>query len=271
MQAVSAPTRSAFGGLLRQWRGTRGLSQLALALRVQTTTRHLSYLENGRSRPGRELVLRLSSALDLPLRGRNELLVAAGLPAEFPARQLRSAALAPYRGAVMQLLGAIDPVPAFVLDPTFDVLEANAVGQRLVPALATGERVNLVDAFLAPGPARASIANFPEVAWSWHLRILRAAAASPSAQLEDLLARVEAYLRDVPHPLQDATGEPVVCPTFRIGDATVRTIGMTMRFGPSRDVTLEELFVDVLCPRDDVARRFFETLAAAPAVGGPTV
>src|SRR5689334_13339585 len=95
---------SAFGGLLRHFRGRRGLSQLALASRVEPPTRHLSYVENGRSRPGRDMVLRIAEALDLPLRSRNELLVAAGLAPEFPAHALRSAPLAPYRQAIDGLI-----------------------------------------------------------------------------------------------------------------------------------------------------------------------
>jgi len=93
--------RPVFGRLLRDWRSARQLSQLALAQEVGTTTRHLSYIENGRSRPGRDLVLRLAHALDLPLRARNELLVAAGLTAEFLENELGSAVLLPYRRAVL--------------------------------------------------------------------------------------------------------------------------------------------------------------------------
>lgn len=251
--------RTAFGTLLKHWRGMRGLSQLALSLRVETTTRHLSYLENGKSRPGREFALRLGEALDLPLRARNELLVAAGLAPEFPAREVGAPALQPYRRAITQVIEALRPFPAFVVDSTFRLVETNAVGRRLLPAV--GERsVNLVDLFLAPGPGRKLIQNFAEVAWSWHNRLLRATASSDSKDAAALRARVEGYLRGVPRPVVDSTGEPVLCPTFSIGGVTVRTIGMTLRFGPSRDMTLEELSVDVLCPRDDEARRFFDAL-----------
>lgn len=117
MSSPQARTRSAFATLLKHWRATRKLSQLALALRVETTTRHLSYLENGRSRPGRELVLRVAAALDLPLRARNELLVAAGFAQEFPARDLASPRLEPYRGAIRHFIEAIRPYPAYVVDP----------------------------------------------------------------------------------------------------------------------------------------------------------
>jgi transcriptional regulator with XRE-family HTH domain len=264
MVTTQPRSRSAFARLLKHWRTTRRLSQLALALRVETTTRHLSYLENGRSRPGREWVLRAAEALDLPLRTRNELLVAAGFAPEFPAHDLSSVRLEPYRRAVFQLIEAIRPFPAFVLDPMFDLVEANAAGRRLLPDFAPGARINLIDAFLAPGPARALVQNFEEVAWSLHDRLLRSTALSESPEANALRARVAAYLREVPRPLADAAGDPVMCPTFAIGGVTVRTIGMTMRFGPSRDVTLEELSVDVLYPRDAEATRFFQLLENAP-------
>jgi transcriptional regulator with XRE-family HTH domain len=259
---AQAASRSAFGRLLRHWRSLRGLSQLALALRVETTTRHLSYIENGRSRPGRDLVLRIADALDIPLRARNDLLGAAGLPAEFPAHALEGPALAPYRLAIVGLVEALQPFPAFALDSTFHIVEANAVGRRLLPP-ANGARLNLIDVFLAPGPARESLANFAEVAWSWHSRFLRSVSGPgvSSPELDALRSRVEGYLRDVPRPRVDASGELVVCPTFRVDGRLIRTIGMTMRFGPTRDVTLEELAVDVLYPRDEDAARYFRALA----------
>jgi len=259
----TSPQRSAFGNLLRHLRDQRGLSQLALSLRVETTTRHLSYLENGRSRPGRDLVLRLADSLELPLRSRNELLVAAGLAAEFPANPLGSSVLAPYRRAITGVIAALEPFPAFVLDPLLNLEETNIAGGRLVPRASGGARLNLLDAFLAPGPARDQLDNFAEVAWSLFTRFSRSAASFPveTTELEPLRRRVQRYLDGVPKPPPDASGEPVICPTLRLGDRRIRTIGMTMRFGPSRDVTLEELSVDVLYPRDDEAEQFFRTLA----------
>lgn len=252
--------RPAFATLLKHWRGMRGLSQLALSLRVETTTRHLSYLENGRSRPGRDLVLRVGEALELPLRARNELLTAAGLAPEFPARDIKGVGLEAYRLAVLKVIEAMTPFPAFVVDPLFNLVESNSIGRRML-SLEPGTDINLVDAFLGPGPLRGLIQNFDEVAWSWHDRLNRGTAGIDSREANALRARVNDYLLEVPRPLADASGEPVVCPTFTIDGITVRTIGMTMRFGPSRDVTLEELSVDILCPRDDEAARFFASLA----------
>jgi transcriptional regulator with XRE-family HTH domain len=265
--------RSAFGRLLRHWRGLRGLSQLALAQETGTTTRHLSYIENGRSRPGRDLVLRLAEALGLPLRSCNELLAAAGLGAEFLENELGSAMMEPYRRAVLGVMEAVNPFPAFAVDAVFNLHEANRAARLMLAGVrggpvdgsaTDGGPLNLVDAFLAPGPSRAQIANFPEVAWSWHARLLRATAgrATESEAWRLLRERVEGYLRDVPRPPFDGAGDLATCPTFRIGGQLIRTIGMTMRFGPSRDVTLEELSVDLLYPRDPAAAAFFQALVA---------
>lgn len=206
--------------------------------------------------------MRIGGALDLPLRSRNELLVAAGLAVEFATNGIESAALEPYRAAVLRVIKAIHPLPAFVVDPLFNLVETNAIGRRLLQPFASTEPINLIDAFLAPGPARASLVNFGEVAWSWRARFLRGTATLPVGSVGPLLDRIDQYLKDAPPPSPDGQGELVICPTFRVGEVLVRTIGMTMRFGPSRDVTLEELSVDVLCPRDEIAERFFLTLAA---------
>ena len=257
--------RGAFARLLKHWRTVRKLSQLALAAEVETTTRHLSYLENGRSRPGRDIVLRIGAALDLPLRSRNELLVAAGLPAEFSESPLEGALLAPYRGAVRAVLTALEPFPAFLVDGHFQLREANAAARRMLAAAPEpegGAPLNLIDAFLAPGPPRRQIQNLPEVAWAWHARVLRAGVAGPpSAAHAALRERLEGYLRDIPRPIFEAAGDPVLCPTFAMGPHVVRTVGMSMRFGPSRDITLEELTVELLHPRDAEAEAFFRSLA----------
>jgi transcriptional regulator with XRE-family HTH domain len=262
--------RTAFGQLLRHRRASRGLSQLGLAGLVGTSPRHLSFIETGRSRPRREMVLRLAEVLDVPLRERNEWLGAAGLPPEYPQQHFESAALAPYRRAIDHMLGALDPYPAYVLDRTFTVVAANRAAERLLPGRAPGRGVNLLDAFLGSGPARELLANFDEVAWAWHGRLLReAATAASGSELAQLLARVEGYLRDLPRPLTSGAGDPVICPTFRIDGQIVKTIGMTARFGPSRDVTLQELCIDMLYPRDDAAERFFRALAGDLGAGAP--
>jgi hypothetical protein len=167
----------------------------------------------------------------------------------------------PYRRAIEGIVAALDPYPAFVLDPSFRILDANAMGRRFLPPR-DESRPTFVDAFFAPGPARELPANFAEVAWSFRSRLSRAAMATASnPDLSALERRMTRYLTGVPRPTTDASGEPVICPTLRIDGQSIRTIGMTLRFGPSRDVTLEEMQVDVLYPRDEDAERWFRAHA----------
>ncbi len=116
MVAILPIMTSPFGVRLREWRRYRGISQLALAGKVGATPRHISFLETGRSRPSRQMVLRLGEALDASLRERNELLAAAGLPPAYPHPPVSGSRLGPYLAAVRQLLAAHEPYPGMVLD-----------------------------------------------------------------------------------------------------------------------------------------------------------
>ena len=128
---------SPFGRRLREWRRFRGLSQLALATGAATTSRHVSFLETGRSRPSSELVLRLCEVIDVPLRQRNELLEAAGLAPAYPHLPLDSEELTPYLSGVESLLDAHDPMPGLVFDAKWRVLIANVGARRLFGAVSS--------------------------------------------------------------------------------------------------------------------------------------
>ena len=162
---------SPFGARLRQWRSARGVSQLALALSVGSTSRHMSFLETGRSRPTRQMVQRLGEALQIPLRERNRLLHAAGLPAVYPEVGMDGADLAPYRAALEALLRAHMPYPALVLDGHWNVLLANPACHRLYGADVVG--ANIVRRFVSEPAARQAIVNWPEVAWAGRDRLRR--------------------------------------------------------------------------------------------------
>ena len=116
---------SGVGGLLRRWRERRGLSQLELALRADVSARHVSFLENGRSRPTREMVLRLSERLEVPLRERNTLLLAAGFAPAYPEHSLGDVPMAAVSTAIRQILRAHLPYPALVVDRHWNLVEAN--------------------------------------------------------------------------------------------------------------------------------------------------
>ena len=251
---------SPFGRHLRLWRKRRGLSQLELAHRAEVSQRHLSFIETGRSRPKQDVVHRVAEALAVPLRERNTLLEAAGLPARFAERQLSDEILAPFRDAIGRILKSHEPYPAYVINRWWEVVDANRAGSQFWPKSSeTG--LSSVDYFLAPGPGREMIENFSEVAWLFLRRMRREIAeAGPDPRLEALLERAEAYLEDVPRPsATQAAGssDVVLCPRLRIGDRVIRTITMVARFGSAREVTLDELRVELVFPGDAEAEAFF--------------
>jgi transcriptional regulator with XRE-family HTH domain len=125
------PREIAFGGLLRQWRGRRRLSQLALAVEVEISPRHLGFLELGRAQPSADMVRRLSATLDLPLRDQNALLIAAGFAPRYDENGLDTAVLAPARRALEFMLRKQEPYPALVLDRHWNVLKANDATRRV--------------------------------------------------------------------------------------------------------------------------------------------
>jgi transcriptional regulator with XRE-family HTH domain len=252
---ASASPASPFGARLRRWRAHRGVSQLALAAKVGSTPRHLSFLETGRSRPSRQMVLRLAEALGVSLRERNELLLAAGLPAAYPEAGLHSQDLAPYQAALDRLLQAHLPYPAMVLDRRWTVIMANTACAWLYGGDVVG--TNIVRRFLADPAARQAIVNWPEVAWAGLCRLRRQRDQAPfDEQLADLVELTETALSGVLRPGEPAP-EPVLCPWFRRGEQVIKTIGIAARFDPTAEVTLDELRIELTYPLDAAAEQFF--------------
>lgn len=245
-----------FGEALRQWRRQKGLSQLELSLQAQTSPRHVSFLETGRSRPGREMVLRLADTMDLPLRERNALLRHAGFGPAYPERSLDAAELAPYRDIVRRMLCQHEPFPAFVIDRWWEVLETNRGAQALLPPLGDTDFIDILD-----GPMRAMVENWSEVAWHGLLRLRReVSVAGPDERLAALLARLEAILAAVPQPPM-VPDSPIICPRIRLGEHTLRFVSTIARFGSCVDVTLSELRVELMFPADAQTERLLRHLA----------
>jgi len=204
-------------------------------------------------------VLRIAAALDIPLRDRNRLLAAAGLAPHYPEVDLADGLSAPFRAAIARLLEAHEPYPAFVLNRWWDVVDANMAARRLFPSPEDGSQ-NAVEAFLAPGGMRDMIVNFPDVA-GMYLRRLQAEVAEASDERSvRLLARARELLADV--DVDRATGDGlVICPRLRFGEEVISTATMVARFGATREVTLDELRVELVSPADAAARAFFERRA----------
>src|SRR4051794_8795317 len=189
MTMHSGMTRS-IGDLLREWRERRRLSQLALALDAEVSTRHLSFLKTGRARPSKEMLLRLTERLEVPLRERNAMLLAAGFAPAYPERDLDDPALEVARAAVAGRLARHEPFPPLAVDRYWSLVSANRVVPALLPGVAPHllqPPINVLRLSLHPDGLAARITNLPE--WRAHLlaRLSRRVALTADPRLSDLL------------------------------------------------------------------------------------
>jgi transcriptional regulator with XRE-family HTH domain len=259
-----------FPSRLVWWRKRRGLSQLQLALTADCSQRHISFLELGRTKPSREMVLRLAAALDVPLRHSNDLLLAAGYAPMWAETELGAQALAPIRDALDYMLNQQEPFPAVVVDRCWNVLRANkgalAMVEFLVGPVTPGLALNLADALVAPGVLRPFLTNWAEIV-RYFLRSVEAdAAADGNAATAALLARLLAYdgVRSAMLPAEPlAPDGPVLPMQFQKGTTTLRLFTTIATLGTPRDITLQELRIESFFPMDDGTRDVFRGWAAA--------
>jgi transcriptional regulator with XRE-family HTH domain len=245
----------AFGARLKWWREHCGLSQLDLAGATEVSQRHLSFLESGRAEPSRDMVLRLSAVLDVPLRQQNALLLAAGFAPVWRESALGAPELAQIDSALDFMLAQQEPYPAFVVDRRWNMLRANAGAGRFVAFLlgAVPEGpVNLADALVAPDVLRPLITNWEEVAVYFLRGVQADAIADGTAETAELLARLLAYPGVPPlsrvAPL-DEYG-PVLSMHFRKGETSLRLFTTIATLGTPQDVTLQEIRIECFFPAD---------------------
>jgi transcriptional regulator with XRE-family HTH domain len=231
------------------------MSQLDLAGAAGTTTRHLSFLETGRSRPSHQMVVRLSDSLQIPLRERNRLLEMAGLAAAYPEGDLSDDDLAPFRTVVGRLLDSHDPYPGFVVDRQWNMVQANRGAAAFLAGIEERNTVRLV-----LGPLRPIIDNWEQVTVELGARVAADLLRYPDdPTLQGLHAAItDAVGSGRPTPPGDRR---VICPRFVVDGMTVRTITVAARFESVADVTLDEVRVELIYPEDDTADQFFRDLA----------
>lgn len=252
------------GPLLREWRQRRRLTQLELALDADVSARHLSFVETGRSKPGRDLLLRLGERLDIPFRERNRLLLAAGHAPAFPEHSFGAPELTPIREALERILNSHEPYPAVVFDRHWNLVAANAAIQPLVAAIdpaLLNPPVNVLQVGLALMPR---IINAHDVMSYFRERIQRQLAATGDKQLAHLLEEFDNHL---PRDNRDATSESDFA--RNLGPVRVRApdgghwsfFGMFGTFDMPFEVTVSELAVELLFPADRSTAQAFQALA----------
>lgn len=247
------PTTAGVGDLLRAWRRHRRLSQLDLACRAEVSTRHLSCVETGRASPSRAFVLHLCEHLDVPLRGRNDLLVAAGFRPGYGESDLENPDMASVRAALDLVLGHAEPFPALVVDRTWHLLRANAGAGLLLegvdPALLAG-RPNVLRLALHPEGIARRVLDLP--VFSGHLlgRLRRQVALTGDPELAELHDELAGY--PGVSALEPWTDHPGVVLPLRlassVGELSFLTTAAT--FGTAADVTLAELTIEQFFPAD---------------------
>lgn len=244
------------GEVLREWRQRRRMTQLDLALDADISAKHLSFLETGRAQPSREMVLHLAEQLEIPLRERNGLLVAAGFAPMFSERPLSDPSLAKAREAVELVLKGHEPYPAVAVDRHWNIVSAN----RTVGALISGASpallkppVNIMRLSLHPEGLAPQIMNFHEVRAHLIARLKRQADLSGDAKLADLLREISAYPKPSRSvvPIREGDAGDVVIKTIVDTPAGRLSLFSTMTiFGSPVDVTLSELAIESFFPAD---------------------
>jgi transcriptional regulator with XRE-family HTH domain len=260
------------GALLREWRKRRNFSQLELALRSAISSRHLSFIETGRAQPSREMVLHLAERLDVPLRERNRLLLAAGFAPVFGERSLGESAMAPVREALERFLAAHEPYPAVVVDRHWNVVAFNRgveyVNHNVAPEL-RAPPANALRIALHPDGLAPQISNLSD--WSGFLlaRLRREIEATGDPELEALYDELAAYpgvaaeedLADAPR-----SNEIMLRHELRLDNTDLALFCTFTTFGTARDLTLSELSIVAFYPAN---RQTAEALSAAVSATQP--
>jgi len=256
---ATARSHAEVGSLLREWRERRRLTQMELGLEAGISSRHLSFVETGRSKPGREMLLKVAERLEVPFRDRNQLLLAAGHAPAFPERPLDDPALAPIRAALERILTAHDPYPAVVFDRAWNLVSVNAPmaaltqGIEIDPAL-LAPPINILQIGLHPRGLAPLIVNL--ASWRAHFleRLARQIAVTGDDSLGPLMEEVAAYPTSGDEAA-DATHEPgsEILGPLRLratGGGEWSLFGMFAGFDTPFEVTTSELAIELLFPAD---------------------
>jgi transcriptional regulator with XRE-family HTH domain len=250
MTATAAPSRPV-GQLLREWRERRRLSQLELSIQAEISTRHLSFVETGRSRPTPEMIVKLTEHLEVPLRERNQLLLAGGYAPRYPEHGLDAPELAGVRAALRQVLAGHEPYPAVVINRWWELLDANAAVGVITAGCAAhllAPPVNVLRLSLHPEGMAPRIANLAQ--WRGHLleQVRRRAEQTGDGRLRELHAELLEYPGGVDTALPASN---VVLPLrLRHETGELSFFSISAAVETAADVTVAELAIESFYPAD---------------------
>lgn len=251
----------AFGHLIKHWRDIRRFSQLALSAESGMSSRHISFLETGRSRPSRGSVLTLARVLEMPKPAINEALLAAGFAPEFKALSMDDVDLAPAMNAIMTILENHAPMPAIVIDGSWSIVGGNMPAQHMMQFLPFKGSVCVVEALLNDDPENPCFLNWSVIA-TWSLLRLQneMTREGPNSQLIDIYRRLANDPRVKESDLASFSEYgPVLTLQVRADDHILTLFTMLAEFSTAQDLTLSERKVELFFAADDATRNYFES------------
>ena len=252
---MSLTTTTPFGNTLKAWRARRHLSQLDLALDANVSARHISFLETGKARPSREMVLQLAETMSLPLRARNELLEQAGFVRAFAETGLDAETLGPVRAALSHMLASHMPFPAIIFDRHWTIIDANPATRALLAPL-LGTETNMVRLVATNPLARQMIVNWSELVRDFAHRLrLEVSRSGGDPILRELLELVKIDDAEPRAP----SARPFIPVILRNGESTLSFMSMLAEFGTPRDITISDLRIELFFPADVATETHFNT------------
>lgn len=249
-----------FGTIVKHWRNRRRMSQLDLALDADISSRHLSFMETGRARPTRAMVLRIAEHLDLPLRERNGMLLAAGFSPEYRVDAGKDPQSAPVLEMLREMVDRMAPLPALIIDGGWNLVAANAMAGLMMTGLAAhllAAPINVLRLSLHPEGLAPRIGNLP--VWRAHMldRLARQLKQTDDPRLRGIIEEIRAYPGGMAE-LTDSGDGPAVTLDLTIDGAQLSFLSTTMVVGGPRDVVVSELAVEMFLPADPGTRTWLE-------------
>jgi transcriptional regulator with XRE-family HTH domain len=265
---AAASKRTSVGDLLRAWRAKRRLSQLEVGLTAGVSARHLSFIETGRARASAELLVALADVLDMPLRERNALLLAAGFAPRYPETDLAAPSMAAMQQAITRVLDAHDPYPGLALDGHWNIVVANAAAHRLMASVPPQLRVpphNIFRLGLHPQGIAAHTANFED----WGRHMLRELQRLADGSVDQALSALQDEVRRYPNvqallsrsPSSAPANELLVPCVLDMAGQRLSLFTTLATFGSPRDITLAELTVELFYPADAATEQALRAMA----------
>jgi len=269
--------KSGFGSTLSEWRAVRRLSQLDLALLAGISQRHISFIESGRAQPSRDMIFKLADGLDLPLRARNELFLAAGYAPAYPERRLDLSEMKAAREALELILNHHEPYPAIVMDGRWNIVMRNEAASRILAYCVGSDAlrqlfpdgaINFVELMFAPNGLQPHVVNWAHSRTALLRRLRREAAGNAGSASEALRRKFDHETPQASDILfHEESVDPILPLELRVGDVRLRLFNTFTTFGTPQDVSLQELRIDMSFPADEATRHFLDAAAKSGIEG----